>query len=134
MRIGNSGPEVLVLQTALEKEGISIGRDKKGYFGVDTALAVKRFQEKYYSEILTPFGLSHGTGFVGKLTRNKLNKLYGCKRPFIQSLSQDSGKVGDWITIYGKNLVKAGATFVEFLENGEYSATYNFSLASNNRR
>jgi len=120
LKIGDSGPEVLALQTALEKEGINIGRDKKGYFGLDTALAVKRFQEKYYSEILTPFGFPHGTGFVGKLTRDKLNKLYGCKRPFIQSLSQDSGKPRDWITIYGKNLVKAGETWVEFFRNGQY--------------
>jgi hypothetical protein len=121
LKIGDSGKEVLAIQTALENEGISIGKDKKGYFGVDTALAVKRFQEKYYSEILFPLGFSHGTGFVGKLTRDKLNKLYGCKRPFIESLSQDSGKPGDWITIYGKNLVEAGETFVEFFKDKEYS-------------
>ncbi|MEK9134990.1 MAG: hypothetical protein AAB451_01695 [Patescibacteria group bacterium] len=44
-----------------------------------TASEVVDFQLKYKSEILTPFGLKNGTGFVGKSTRAKLNKLYGCE-------------------------------------------------------
>ena len=48
------------------------------YFDEQLASYVSKFQEKYASEILTPNGLSNGTGFVGASTRAKLNRLYGC--------------------------------------------------------
>jgi len=41
------------------------------------ASAVSGFQEKYASQILTPNGLSYGTGYVGASTRAELNSLYG---------------------------------------------------------
>lgn len=79
LRIGETSQEVLSLQQALSKEGIyEITTAEDGYFGEVTASAVVEFQEKYASEILTPVGLRHGNGFVGKLTRAKLNNLYGC--------------------------------------------------------
>ena len=46
-----------------------------GNFFTRTQAAVIRFQEKYRSEILTPAGLTRGTGYVGALTRKKLNLL-----------------------------------------------------------
>ena len=88
LRFGDGGsqnihPETDVrnLQLALEKEGFQ-GSDseKRGgaVFGESTAAAVTGFQEKYRDEVLTPSGLKYGTGYVGKATRAKLNKLYGC--------------------------------------------------------
>lgn len=78
LRIGAYGEEVKLLQTWLAKdkkvypEGIA-----SGYFGYLTQQAVIRFQEKYATEILTPQGLTKGTGIVDALTRKKLNELYG---------------------------------------------------------
>jgi len=75
---GSSGAdEVINLHLALQKENISYAPDDINIFSTGTVRAVAEFQEKYASEILAPWGLTHGTGFVGKTTRAKLNSLYG---------------------------------------------------------
>jgi hypothetical protein len=68
--------DVSALQTALQKDGESI--NVTGTFDDQTAAAVTAFQEKYASAILTPYGLSNGTGYAGKATRAELNSLFGC--------------------------------------------------------
>ncbi len=80
LKYGDTGTEVQALQTALEKEGFTISTIEKtgGDFGDSTASAVVGFQNKYKAEILTPLGLTNGTGYVGIATRTKLNFLYGC--------------------------------------------------------
>jgi len=81
LRYGDRGPEVSALQAALKKEGFTISEKEieESYFGDWTAAAVVGFQEKYKEDVLAPWGLEHGTGFVGSTTRAKLNELYGCK-------------------------------------------------------
>ena len=80
LKFGDANNEVRNLQIALSKdpeiypEGII-----SGWFGPLTKAAVIHFQEKYQDEILVPWGLTKGTGFVGPTTRNKLNQLYGCQ-------------------------------------------------------
>lgn len=77
LKIGDSGDQVKALQTALSKEGLFSG-PVTGKFWEKTDLAVKNFQEKYTSDILTPNKLTKGTGYIGLSTRTKLNNLYAC--------------------------------------------------------
>ena len=79
LKIGDTGEDVIALQTALKKQGFAgTDKDGSGRFSEFTASAVVGFQEKYSNEVLAQYGLKHGTGFVGTTTRAKLNKLYGC--------------------------------------------------------
>ena len=76
LSIGMSGADVNALQNALVRVGETV--QATGTFDDQTAAAVTAFQEKYASEILSPYGLSNGTGYAGKATRAKLNALFGC--------------------------------------------------------
>jgi peptidoglycan hydrolase-like protein with peptidoglycan-binding domain len=74
---GMNNDDVKCLQQLLEILGPDIypeGLDT-GYFGSLTKAAVIRFQNKFADEVLTPWGIPEGTGFVGKTTRAKLNEL-----------------------------------------------------------
>lgn len=78
LKYGMSDAEVTLLQTWLSKDSEVYPEGKiTGYFGPLTKAAVIKFQEKYKDEILTPLGLSQGTGLVGASTRPKLNSLFG---------------------------------------------------------
>jgi len=63
------------LDTKLAKKGPGSPGNETRYFGSLTERAVIKFQEKYSNEVLAPFGLTKGTGFVGKTTRGKINNL-----------------------------------------------------------
>ena len=69
--------QVKCLQEFLKSHGSSIYPEGiiNGNFYTLTQKAVVRFQEKYASEILTPTGETKGTGYVGSLTRAKVNEL-----------------------------------------------------------
>lgn len=69
--------EVSCLQEFLKSQGAEIYPEGliTGNFLYATRQAVIRFQEKYASEILTPLGLKKGTGYVGSLTKAKINQI-----------------------------------------------------------
>ena len=71
------GEQVKCLQAFLASQGKDIYPTAlvTGYFGPLTKIAVIRFQEKYRVDILTPFNLFAGNGYVGALTRAKINSL-----------------------------------------------------------
>ena len=71
--------EVRCLQEFLKAQGPEIYPEGlvTGNFLSLTQAAVIRFQEKYADEVLAPWGITKGTGFVGSTTRAKLNELLG---------------------------------------------------------
>ena len=134
LRYGDVGNEIQSLQIALESEGFSIpDAEKKGvsYFGNHTASAVVGFQEKYAAEILAPWGLAHGTGYVGTTTRAKLNELYGCaeEEKSITVLSPNGGEewqIGASYAISWQSVnAPAGATVgLALYKGGVYKPEY----------
>ena len=80
---GSAGADVLALQkflnsdsaTQIASSGIGSAGQESDYFGSLTKAAVAKFQNKYASEILTPVGLSVGTGYLGASSRAKANSL-----------------------------------------------------------
>jgi len=79
LKYSQKSDDVRYLQIFLKAQGPEIYPEGiiSGWFGPLTKKAVIRFQEKYASDILTPWGLTKGTGFVGKTTRAKINEILG---------------------------------------------------------
>jgi hypothetical protein len=69
----NSGTDdVSALHTALQKQGFSFEPDTEKVYSQATSNSVIQFQKKY--------NISPQSGYVGNLTRAKLNNLYGCSQ------------------------------------------------------
>lgn len=75
LRMGwdNNAEQVKKLQAFLTDYGFPV--PVTGHFGPLTEAAVRAFQAKYLTDVLTPWGISEATGFVFKTTRHKINNL-----------------------------------------------------------
>lgn len=142
---------VTVLQQILNNDTDTIvsltGAGSKGnetnYFGQKTKDAVIRFQNKYKNEILTPLGLSTGTGYVGELTRKKLDliisnqssssiinktttsgvdtKSQTIKTPTITKITPDILNDGGTLTIYGSGFTDKNTVILSIEQPDKYS-------------
>jgi len=71
----NDPAQVKLLQYYLDTfEGASV--PQSGIYGASTIEAVKAFQQKYASDVLSPWGVSAPSGSVYYLTQEKINNLY----------------------------------------------------------
>jgi len=85
LKIGDTHPDVLVLQTFLNTvlnsplavSGPGSTDQETNYFGSLTRAGVIRFQNMYKKEILAPVGLQTGSGYFGPMTRTKANAILG---------------------------------------------------------
>ncbi len=86
LKLGSTGTDVLELQKFLNTNSdtkLATAPDagapgyETSYFGIRTRAAVVKFQDKYTSEILTPLGLTSGTGYFYAASRAKANAISG---------------------------------------------------------
>ena len=81
LELGDTGEDVRNLQvflnssveTRIAQSGVGSPGEETDYFGQLTLYAVIAYQNYYASEVLSPIGLSSGTGYVGAKTREHIN-------------------------------------------------------------
>ncbi|MEK7462536.1 MAG: DUF2330 domain-containing protein [Patescibacteria group bacterium] len=81
LKVGSVGEDVKELQKILNAEGFTIAVTGPGaagfestYFGEKTKLALIKYQNFYRSDVLTPHGLTTGTGYFGPSTMKFINR------------------------------------------------------------
>ena len=76
----NDSDQVVILKKFLRDYEGETGLVMDGDYEKQTYDAVVRFQEKYYEDVLVPWGHTSGTGYVYQTTIKKINELM-CGKP-----------------------------------------------------
>ena len=125
----NSGTEVQQLHNALSRNGLSLSNTEGtpgSNFDEDVAAAVVQFQAKY--------GIRQ-TGYVGPLTRGKLNALYGCgttPTPTQPSITVTSPNGGETWKVGETHNITWNATGVQTVNiTLNFGASAKYSIVSN---
>jgi len=108
----NDNLEMLKLQTFLnvfEGENLSL----TSVFDDQTFSAVERLQNKYFGDILEPWGHTAPTGFVYILTKKKVNEIY-CKAlfPVTAAEQEEINSFHDYLELLRSRGVNIDGTFV----------------------
>lgn len=82
LRVGNTGADVKALQQTLNANGFTVAAAghagsagmETTYFGNATKNALIKWQNANSATVLTPWGLTSGTGFFGATSRAEMNK------------------------------------------------------------
>lgn len=130
LSLGSQGEDVRQLQIELNKNpatqvsytGIGSPGQETTHFGPKTADAVARYQNLHAQKILTPLGLSRGTGYVGVSTRAQLSggnqSVARAAAPTVTSISPTRGGAGTVVTVRGNGFTPTGnkvsSVFEEF--------------------
>lgn len=106
-----------------------------GIYGVEDVAAVKRFQIKYWDEIIAPFGGKVATGTVGNYTRGKINAMNCAKNtgcPFFTGVQKYKTSGGEQLgrlqtylnLLMGTNLQESSYNFKVFKAIEAYQNVY----------
>lgn len=108
-------------QTAIEGDQEGSAGKETTYFGQKTRNAVVQYQQLYASEILTPLGLSAGTGIVGIATQQHMSRLSPGSNTQVTQPTTSSAFVP---TAPGSSSSRDSdnARYVDFLKNGGIEA------------
>jgi hypothetical protein len=139
LRIGTTDSDVERLQKYLNRHDAPVALSGAGssgnetrYFGPATARAVRLFQELHTNAILSPFGLTKGTGNFYAATRNFVNQTLG-QDPTPSAVSNTSGyyAVGGTITgVTGPTVLKNNTDVLTLTPGGTANFQFPKKLAA----
>ncbi|MEE8131803.1 MAG: hypothetical protein V3T98_02040 [Candidatus Paceibacterota bacterium] len=137
LTLGDTGADVLALQQFLNANGAPVAASDAGslgneteYFGSLTKAATAVYQDLHAAQILTPLGLSAGTGYFGPSTMSYINSLAAVVGEEEEEEEEEEVPSGFSLALSagnpGSTTVAKGATGVEFVKfNVSGSGTLN---------